>query len=142
MNHPACLAPDELQRINAWWRACNYLSVGMIYLRDNPLLREPLKIEHVKHRLLGHWGASPALSFVWAHLNRLIKRDDLDVIFMAGPGTRRAGRTRAGLSRGHLLRGLSGQERGRRGPAEVLQAVLLPRSYRLACHTGNPGLHP
>ena len=80
------LAADELALIDAWWRACNYLSVGMIYLRDNPLLREPLKIEHVKHRLLGHWGASPALSFVWAHLNRLIKRDDLDVIFMAGPG--------------------------------------------------------
>jgi len=58
----------------------------MIYLRGNPLLKEPLKIEHVKHRLLGHWGASPALSFTWVHLNRLIKRDDLDVIFMAGPG--------------------------------------------------------
>ena len=80
------LNPEEVQRINAWWRACNYLSVGMIYLRDNPLLKEPLRIEHVKHRLLGHWGASPALSFTWAHLNRLIKRDDLDIIFMAGPG--------------------------------------------------------
>ncbi|CAD6534494.1 phosphoketolase [Paraburkholderia kirstenboschensis] len=82
----ATLTDDELRRIDAWWRACNYLSVGMIYLRDNPLLREPLKVEHVKHRLLGHWGASPALSFVWAHMNRVIKRDDLDVIFMAGPG--------------------------------------------------------
>ena len=80
------LAKEELRLIDAWWRACNYLSVGMIYLRDNPLLKEPLKLEHVKHRLLGHWGASPALSFVWAHLNRVIKRDDLDVIFMAGPG--------------------------------------------------------
>ena len=80
------LEQAELARIDAWWRACNYLSVGMIYLRDNPLLREPLKIEHVKHRLLGHWGASPALSFCWAHLNRVIKRDDLDVIFVAGPG--------------------------------------------------------
>jgi xylulose-5-phosphate/fructose-6-phosphate phosphoketolase len=80
------LDPNELKLINAWWHACNYLSVGMIYLRDNPLLKEPLKVEHVKHRLLGHWGTSPALSFVWAHLNRLIKRDDLDVIFMAGPG--------------------------------------------------------
>src|SRR5258705_6343054 len=80
------LDPNELKLINTWWLACNYLSVGMIYLRDNPLLKEPLKVEHVKHRLLGHWGASPALSFVWAHLNRLIKRDDLDVIFMAGPG--------------------------------------------------------
>ena len=83
---PTPLAAAELRRINAWWRACNYLSVGMIYLRDNPLLREPLTIDHVKHRLLGHWGASPALSFIWAHLNRLIKRDDLDVVFMAGPG--------------------------------------------------------
>ena len=76
----------ELRLINAWWRACNYLSVGMIYLRANPLLREPLKIGDIKHRLLGHWGASPALSFIWAHLNRIIKRDSLDVIFIAGPG--------------------------------------------------------
>ncbi len=80
------LTREELHRIDAWWRACNYLSVGMIHLRDNPLLREPLAPQHIKHRLLGHWGASPALSFVWAHLNRVIKRDDLDMIFLAGPG--------------------------------------------------------
>ncbi|MFM0694323.1 xylulose-5-phosphate/fructose-6-phosphate phosphoketolase [Paraburkholderia sp. GV068] len=85
-SYPTALSNDELRLIDAWWRACNYLSVGMIYLKDNPLLREPLKVDHVKHRLLGHWGASPALSFVWAHLNRVIKRDDLDMIFMAGPG--------------------------------------------------------
>src|SRR4051794_7391133 len=72
--------------MDAFWRACNYLSVGMIHLRDNPLLREPLEIEHVKHRLLGHWGASPALSFAWVHLNRMIVKHDLDVIFVAGPG--------------------------------------------------------
>ena len=77
---------DELHLIDAWWRACNYLAVGMIYLRDNPLLEEALETKHIKHRLLGHWGASPALSFVWAHLNRVIRRDDLDMIFMAGPG--------------------------------------------------------
>jgi xylulose-5-phosphate/fructose-6-phosphate phosphoketolase len=82
----ASLSARELELMNAYWRACNYLSVGMIYLKDNPLLREPLHTEHVKHRLLGHWGASPALSFVWVHLNRLIVRDDLDVIFVAGPG--------------------------------------------------------
>jgi len=76
----------ELQLIHRWWQACNYLSVGMIYLRANPLLREPLRADHVKRRLLGHWGASPALSFVWAHLNRLIRRDNLDMIFVAGPG--------------------------------------------------------
>ncbi len=72
--------------MHAFWRACNYLAVGMIYLRDNPLLTQPLAVDHIKHRLLGHWGASPALSFVWTHLNRLIKRDDLDVVFVAGPG--------------------------------------------------------
>jgi xylulose-5-phosphate/fructose-6-phosphate phosphoketolase len=77
---------QELRLMDAYWRACNYLSVGMIYLRGNPLLREPLRTEHVKHRLLGHWGASPALSFVWVHLNRLIVKHDLDVIFVAGPG--------------------------------------------------------
>jgi xylulose-5-phosphate/fructose-6-phosphate phosphoketolase len=83
---PAPLGAEELQRMDAWWRACNYLAVGMIYLKDNPLLEETLRPEHVKYRLLGHWGASPALAFVWTHLNRLIKRDDLDVIFVAGPG--------------------------------------------------------
>jgi xylulose-5-phosphate/fructose-6-phosphate phosphoketolase len=72
--------------MNAFWHACNYLSVGMIYLKDNPLLREPLQPHHVKHRLLGHWGTSPALSFVWVHLNRMITQHDLDVIFVAGPG--------------------------------------------------------
>ena len=86
---PATATPlddEQLRRMDAWWRACNYLAVGMIYLQDNPLLREPLSIDHIKQRLLGHWGASPALSFVWTHLNRLIRRDDLDVVFMAGPG--------------------------------------------------------
>jgi xylulose-5-phosphate/fructose-6-phosphate phosphoketolase len=80
------LAQQELELMNAYWRACNYLSVGMIYLRGNPLLKEPLTNEHIKHRLLGHWGASPALSFVWVHLNRLIVKHDLDVVFVAGPG--------------------------------------------------------
>jgi xylulose-5-phosphate/fructose-6-phosphate phosphoketolase len=77
---------NELEKINAYWQACNYLAAGMIFLRDNPLLREPLQPEHVKRRLLGHWGASPGLSFAWVHLNRLINKYDLDTIFMAGPG--------------------------------------------------------
>jgi xylulose-5-phosphate/fructose-6-phosphate phosphoketolase len=80
------LSDDEAALMNAFWRACNYLSVGMIYLKDNPLLKEPLTTEQIKHRLLGHWGASPALSFVWVHLNRLIVKYDLDVVFVAGPG--------------------------------------------------------
>ena len=86
VNRPRPLSPTDLERIHAFWRACNYLSVGMIYLKDNPLLREPLKPDHVKHRLLGHWGTSPALSFIWVHLNRLITARDLDVVFVAGPG--------------------------------------------------------
>ncbi len=80
------LTAKELELTHAYWRACNYLSVGMIYLKDNPLLRRPLQTNDVKHRLLGHWGTSPALSFVWVHLNRLIKKYDLDVVFVAGPG--------------------------------------------------------
>ena len=80
------ISEKDLALIDTYWRACNYLSVGMIYLRDNPLLREPLRREHIKARLLGHWGASPALSFVWVHLNRLIVKHDLDVVFVAGSG--------------------------------------------------------
>ena len=80
------LGSDELRKIDAYWRACNYLSVGMIYLRDNPLLREPLKPEHIKERLLGHFGSDPGQSLVWVHLNRLIKRDGLKVLFISGPG--------------------------------------------------------
>ena len=80
------LSDQELALMDAYWRACNYLSVGMIYLKDNPLLKEPIRTEHIKHRLLGHWGASPALSFVWVHLNRAIVKHDLDAVFVAGPG--------------------------------------------------------
>ncbi len=80
------LSEEEARKIHAFWRACNYLAIGMIYLQANPLLREPLKPEHIKNRMLGHWGASPALSFSYTHLNRVIKNHDLDMIFMAGPG--------------------------------------------------------
>ena len=77
---------EELRLLDAWWRAANYLSVGQIYLRANPLLREPLRIEHVKPRLLGHWGTTPGLNFVYAHMNRAIRRRDLTALFIAGPG--------------------------------------------------------
>jgi len=80
------LAQDELSKIHAYWRAANYLSVGQIYLWANPLLREPLKIEHVKPRLLGHWGTTPGLNFIYAHFNRVIKKYDLDAIYICGPG--------------------------------------------------------
>ncbi|MEO8890408.1 MAG: phosphoketolase family protein [Coleofasciculaceae cyanobacterium] len=80
------LAPEELRKMNAYWRAANYLSVGQIYLLDNPLLKEPLKLEHIKPRLLGHWGTTPGLNFIYVHFNRLIKKYDLDTIYIAGPG--------------------------------------------------------
>ena len=136
------LSKNELELMNAFWRACNYLAVGMIYLKDNPLLKEPLKTEHVKHRLLGHWGASPALSFVWVHLNRMIVKHDLDVIFVAGPGHGAPGVLGAGVSRRDVLRNLSGQEPGRGRDAEVLQAVLLPWPHRQSRHARNARLHP
>ncbi len=82
----APLSNEELRLLNAWWRAANYLSVGQIYLLDNPLLREPLKLEHIKPRLLGHWGTTPGLNFIYVHLNRIIRARDLDMIFICGPG--------------------------------------------------------
>jgi xylulose-5-phosphate/fructose-6-phosphate phosphoketolase len=80
------LEPEEARRIDASWRAANYLAVGQIYLLDNPLLREPLEPEHVKPRLLGHWGTTPGLNFLYAHMNRAIRQRDLDAIFITGPG--------------------------------------------------------
>jgi xylulose-5-phosphate/fructose-6-phosphate phosphoketolase len=95
MRFPAALSLDpaaplegerELVLLDAWWRAANYLAVGMIYLRDNPLLQEPLQPEHIKNRLLGHWGSSPGQAFIWAHANRVIRHLDLDMIYLSGPG--------------------------------------------------------
>src|SRR5262245_39247682 len=80
------LSREELDKIDAYWRAANYLSVGQIYLYDNPLLKKPLAKEHIKPRLLGHWGTTPGLNFIYVHLNRLIKQHDLDMIYIAGPG--------------------------------------------------------
>ena len=80
------LSKTELERIDAYWRAANYLSVGQIYLMDNPLLREPLRPEHIKPRLLGHWGTTPGLNLIYAHLNRVIRNWDLNMIYVTGPG--------------------------------------------------------
>src|SRR5689334_23397615 len=80
------LGDEEVRKMTAYWHAANYLSVGQIYLYDNPLLREPLRPEHVKPRLLGHWGTTPGLNFIYVHLNRVIKAHDLNVIYITGPG--------------------------------------------------------
>jgi xylulose-5-phosphate/fructose-6-phosphate phosphoketolase len=83
---PDTLSPDMLQKMDAYWRAANYLTVGQIYLQDNPLLETPLRLEHIKTRLLGHWGTTTGLNFIYVHLNRLIKENDLDMIYIIGPG--------------------------------------------------------
>ena len=80
------LSKEELQRMDAYWRAANYLSVGQIYLHDNPLLKKPLTLDHIKLRLLGHWGTTPGLNFLYVHLNRMINKHDLSMIYIAGPG--------------------------------------------------------
>jgi len=82
----APLSADMLGKMNAYWRAANYLSVGQIYLYDNPLLKESLKLGHVKPRLLGHWGTTPGLNFIYVHLNRIINMHDLNVLYVTGPG--------------------------------------------------------
>jgi xylulose-5-phosphate/fructose-6-phosphate phosphoketolase len=86
LNNPQPLSDDDLHRMHAYWRAANYLSVGQIYLLANPLLREPLELEHTKPRLLGHWGTTPGLNFIYVHLNRIIKARDVDMFYIAGPG--------------------------------------------------------
>src|SRR3954464_9948576 len=82
----APLSDDLLAKMHRYWQAANYLTIGQIYLQANPLLREPLRPEHIKPRLLGHWGTSPGLSFIYVHLNRLILEQDVDMIYLAGPG--------------------------------------------------------
>lgn len=80
------LSVDLLQKMDAYWRAANYLSVGQIYLKDNPLVEIPLTLDHIKPRLLGHWGTTPGLNFLYVHLNRLIIENDLNMIYVIGPG--------------------------------------------------------
>lgn len=86
MEQTKTLTPDLLRKTNAYWRAANYLSVGQMYLFDNPLLKRPLELTDIKHMLLGHWGTTPGQNFIYAHLNRVIKAYDLDMIYVSGPG--------------------------------------------------------
>ena len=121
------LSDDELSALQAWWRAANYLSVGQIYLLDNPLLREPLRPEHVKPRLLGHWGTTPGLNFLYAHMNRAIRARDLNTIYVTGPGHGGPGLVASAYLDGHLQRGLPAHRTQRRGPAAAVPPVLVPR---------------
>ncbi len=134
------LAPKLLQQIDAYWRAANYLSVGQIYLYDNPLLKKPLTLAHVKPRLLGHWGTTPGLNFVYAHLNRVIKAQRSERDLRRRPRPRRSGDRRQHLSGGHLQRGLPARLAGRRGDEAAVHAVLLSRRHSESCRAGDAGL--
>ena len=109
------LSDQERTLMDAYWRAANYLSVGQIYLYDNPLLKEPLAKEHIKPRLLGHWGTTPGLNFIYVHLNRLIKKHDLDMIYITGPGHGGPAWSRTPISRAPIAKSIRTSPPTRRG---------------------------
>ncbi len=113
--------------MDAYWRAANYLSVGQIYLLDNPLLREPLKIEHIKPRLLGHWGTTPGLNFIYVHFNRIIKKFDLDSIYIAGPGHGGPGLVANTYLEGTYSEYYPNVSQDTEGMKRLFKQVLLPR---------------
>ena len=123
---------EELHLLDAYWRTANYLAVGMIYLQDNPLLKEPLQPEHIKNRLLGHWGSSPGQAFIWTHANRLINKYDLDMIYMSGPGHGAPG------ARGPVYIDGSYSERY---PDKSLDAEGLKKFFKMFSFPGHIGSH-
>jgi xylulose-5-phosphate/fructose-6-phosphate phosphoketolase len=133
------LSPSELRKTEAYWRACNYLALGMIYLQDNPLLKEPLKPEHIKNRLLGHWGSSPGLAFTYIHLNRLIKKLDLDMIFMAGPGHGAPGVLGPGYLEGTYSEIYPEKSEDERGLREFFKQFSFPGGIGSHCTPETPG---
>ncbi len=133
------LSPSELEKTDAYWRACNYLALGMIYLQDNPLLREPLRPEHIKNRLLGHWGSSPGLAFSYIHLNRVIKQFDLDMIFMAGPGHGAPGVLAPGYLEGTYSEVYPEKSEDERGLREYFKQFSFPGGIGSHCTPETPG---
>ena len=135
------LSPAELRLLDAYWRAANYLAVGQIYLMDNPLLRQPLAPEHIKPRLLGHWGTTPGLNFIYAHLNRAIQRHGLDMIFIAGPGHGGPAVVANTYLEGTYSELYPEVSRDAEGMQTALQAVLFPRRDSEPCGAGDARLH-
>ncbi len=134
---PDALSPDLLKKMDAYWRAANYLTVGQIYLQDNPLLETPLKLEHIKPRLLGHWGTTPGLNFIYVHLNRLIKKHDLNMIYVIGPGHGGPGLVAHSYLEGSYTERFPNIERSRNGlqrlfgssPGLMASRAMSPRKY-------------
>jgi xylulose-5-phosphate/fructose-6-phosphate phosphoketolase len=133
------LSSDELNKLNAYWRACNYLSAGMIYLRANPLLREPLKPEHIKNRLLGHWGSDPGQSLIWVHLNRLIRKYDLDVIYISGPGHGAPATLANSYLEGHYSEVYPDKSRDEAGLLKFFKQFSFPGGIGSHCTPETPG---
>ena len=134
----AILSTRQIELIDAYWRACNYLALGMIYLRDNPLLREPLKADHIKNRLLGHFGSDPGQSFVWVHLNRLIKEYDLDVLYISGPGHGAPAVFANAYLEGTYSEVYSDRSQDEEG-LDIFQTLFLSWRNRQSLHARNPG---
>ena len=135
------LSVDLLNRMNAYWRAANYLSVGQIFLYDNPLLKEPLKPEHIKKMLLGHWGTTPGQNFIYVHLNRVIKKYDLDMIYISGPGhggPALVGNTYLEGTYSEVYPAIGQDEAGLK---KSFQTVFFSRRNTQSCFTGMSGFH-
>jgi xylulose-5-phosphate/fructose-6-phosphate phosphoketolase len=133
------VSPDDIDRIDAWWRAANYLSIGQIYLLDNPLLREPLRPEHIKTRLLGHWGTTPGLNFLYAHLNRAIRERDLDTLFVTGPGHGGPGMVANAFLDGTYSEVYSEIERTEEGVRRLFRQFSFPGGIPSHCSPDLPG---
>src|SRR5438270_4261227 len=133
------LPADELRKVDAYWRACNYLCVGMLYLLENPLLREPLKPEHIKNRLLGHWGSDPGQSFTWIHLNRLVRKYDLDTIYISGPGHGAPATLSNGYLEGHYSEIYPECSQDEAGMLRLFQRFSFPGALGSHCTPETPG---
>src|SRR6202453_2694124 len=133
------LSPDLLQKMHPYWRAANYLSVGQIYLKDNALLEEPLKLWHIKPRLLGHWGTTPGLNFLYVHLNRLIKEDDFDMMYVIGPGHGGPGIVAQTYLEGSYTERYPAVERSKNGLQRLFRQFSWPHGIPSHVSPGTPG---
>ena len=139
---PGPLSADEQRKMNAYWRAANYLSIGQIYLMDNPLLQEPLTRRHVKPRLLGHWGTTPGLNFLYVHFNRLIKTHDLNALYVAGPGHGGPGLVANTYLEGTYSEVYPNISQDAAGLQKLFKQFSFPRRHSQPCRAGNARLHP
>ena len=139
---PTPLSAEELRKMHAYWRAANYLSVGQIYLMDNPLLKEPLQLKHVKPRLLGHWGTTSGLNFLYVHLNRVIKLYDLNMLYISGPGHGGPALVANAYLEGTYSEVYPNIGQDEAGPEAAVHPVLLPRRHPQPRRPGDARLDP